>query len=134
VWWLRPLLCYSEYIYDCKLKKYPRNVIDDGHNLYRKCTICAFDRMSSEFFLISSSRKMEDERLSYSINKQSSEAIREINSGIFTCENNRFFPPELLLHNYKCGGYVLCCATVNTYTIVNWKNIRETTTLIVMQK
>jgi len=32
-----------------------------------------------------------------------------------------FFPPELLLHNYKCGGYVPCCVTVNTHTIVNWK-------------
>jgi hypothetical protein len=29
VWWLRPLLCYSEYTYDCKLNKIPRNVIDD---------------------------------------------------------------------------------------------------------
>jgi hypothetical protein len=28
---------------------------------------------------------------------------------------------ELLLHNYKCGGYLPCCATVNTHTIVNWK-------------
>jgi hypothetical protein len=34
-----------------------------------------------------------------------------------------FSPPELLLHNYKCGGvYVPCCVTVNTNTIVNWKN------------
>jgi hypothetical protein len=32
------------------------------------------------------------------------------------------FPPELFLHNYKCGGYVPCCGTVNTHTIVNWKN------------
>jgi len=48
--------------------------------------------------------------------------IREINSGIFTCENLSFFQPELLLHNYKCSGYVPCCATVNTHTIVNWKN------------
>ena len=30
--------------------------------------------------------------------------IREINSGIFTCENISFFPPELLLHSYKCSG------------------------------
>jgi hypothetical protein len=32
--------------------------------------------------------------------------IREINSGIFTYEIRKyqFFPPELLLHNYKCGG------------------------------
>ena len=36
--------------------------------------------------------------------------------------NISFFPPELLLHNYKCGGYVPCCVTVNTHTIVNWKN------------
>jgi hypothetical protein len=48
--------------------------------------------------------------------------IREINSGIFTCENISFFPPELLLHNYKCGGYVPCCVTVNTHTIVIWKH------------
>ena len=27
-----------------------------------------------------------------------------------------FFPPELLLHNYMCGGYVPCCATVNIHT------------------
>ena len=45
--------------------------------------------------------------------------IREINSGIFTCENISLFPPELPLHNYKCGGYVPCCATVNTHAIVN---------------
>jgi hypothetical protein len=32
-----------------------------------------------------------------------------------------FFPPELLLHNYKCGGYVPCYAMVNKHTIVNWK-------------
>ena len=48
--------------------------------------------------------------------------IREINSGIFTCENISFFPPELLLHSYKCSGYVPCCVTVNTHTIVNWTN------------
>jgi hypothetical protein len=51
--------------------------------------------------------------------------IREINSGIFTCENISFFPPELLLHSYTCGGYISCCATVNTYTIVNKKQFRE---------
>ena len=34
----------------------------------------------------------------------------------------QFFPAEPLLHNYKCGGYVPCCVTVNTHTIVNWKN------------
>jgi hypothetical protein len=51
--------------------------------------------------------------------------IREINSGIFTCENISFFPPELLLHSYKCGGYVPCCVTVNTHTIVNWNKFRE---------
>jgi hypothetical protein len=45
--------------------------------------------------------------------------IREINSGIFTCENISFFPPEQLLHNYKCSGYVPCYVTVNTHTIVN---------------
>ena len=36
-----------------------------------------------------------------------------------------FFPPELLLHNYTCGGYVPCCDTGNTHTIVNWKKFRE---------
>ena len=36
--------------------------------------------------------------------------IREINSGI---------SPELLLLNYKCIiGYITCCVTVNTHTIV----------------
>ena len=44
--------------------------------------------------------------------------IREINSGIFTCENIIFFSLELLLHNYKCSGYVPC-VTVNTHVIVN---------------
>jgi hypothetical protein len=29
VWWLRPLLCYGEYMYDFKLKKFQRNVIND---------------------------------------------------------------------------------------------------------
>ena len=43
--------------------------------------------------------------------------IREINSGKY-----QFFPSELLSQNYKCGGYVPCCATVNTHTIVNWKH------------
>jgi hypothetical protein len=51
--------------------------------------------------------------------------FREINSGIFTCENISCFPPELLLHNYKCSGYVPGCATVNTHTLVSWKEIRE---------
>ena len=51
--------------------------------------------------------------------------IREINSGIFTCENISFLPQELLLHNYKCSGDVPCCVTVNTHTIVNWKKIRK---------
>jgi hypothetical protein len=45
--------------------------------------------------------------------------IREINSGIFTCENISFFPPELLLDSNKCGGYMPCYATVNTHTIVS---------------
>jgi hypothetical protein len=48
--------------------------------------------------------------------------IREINSCIFTCENINFSPPKLLVHYYKCGGYVPRCVTVNTHTIVNWKN------------
>jgi hypothetical protein len=33
-----------------------------------------------------------------------------------------FLPPELLVHNYKCSGYVPCCVTVNTHAIVNRKN------------
>ena len=45
--------------------------------------------------------------------------IREINSGIFTYENISFFLPELLLHDYNCSGYIPCCVTVNTHTIVN---------------
>ena len=44
--------------------------------------------------------------------------IREINSDISHVKN-LFFPPELLLHNYKCGGYATCGVTVNTHTIVN---------------
>ena len=36
-----------------------------------------------------------------------------------TCEISVFSLPELLLHNYKCGGYTPCCATVNTHTNVN---------------
>ena len=40
--------------------------------------------------------------------------IREINSGISNVRY-QFFPLELLLHNYKCGGYVPCCVTVNTH-------------------
>ena len=50
------------------------------------------------------------------------EFIREINSGISHVKYQFFFPPELLLHNYKCGGYVPCGVTVNTHTIVNLKN------------
>jgi hypothetical protein len=44
--------------------------------------------------------------------------IREINSEISHMKY-QFFPPELLLHNYKCVGYVPCGVTVNTHTIVN---------------
>jgi hypothetical protein len=34
-----------------------------------------------------------------------------------------FFPVgTTFTQQYKCGGYVPCCATVNTHTIVNWKN------------
>ena len=39
-----------------------------------------------------------------------------------TCKRSVFSPPERLLHNNKCGGYVPCCATVNTHTIVLWNN------------
>jgi hypothetical protein len=45
-------------------------------------------------------------------------------SKILSC-NISFFPPELFLHNYKCGGYVPCCATVNTHTIVNLNNFAK---------
>ena len=42
--------------------------------------------------------------------------IREINSGIFTCENISFFPPELLLYSYKCSGLrPLLCYSEYTY-------------------
>jgi hypothetical protein len=44
--------------------------------------------------------------------------INEINSGISHVKY-QFFPPVLLLHNYKCGGYVSCRATVNTHTTVS---------------
>ena len=44
--------------------------------------------------------------------------IREIHSGIPHVKY-QFFPPELVLHNYKCGGSVPCCCTVNTHTNVN---------------
>ena len=36
--------------------------------------------------------------------------------------NISFFLLKLLSQNYKCGGYVPCCVTVNTHTIVNWKH------------
>ena len=42
--------------------------------------------------------------------------IREINSDISHVKY-QFFPAELLLHNYKCGGYIPCSVTVNTYMI-----------------
>ena len=42
---------------------------------------------------------------------------REINSGISDVRYQFFFSPELLLHNYKYGGYFPGCATVNTHTI-----------------
>jgi hypothetical protein len=45
--------------------------------------------------------------------------IREINSGISHVRYH-FFPPELLLQNDQCGGYVPC-VIVNTHTIVNRK-------------
>jgi hypothetical protein len=44
--------------------------------------------------------------------------IREINSGISHVKYH-FFPTGTTLNNYKCGGYVPCCATVNTHMIVN---------------
>jgi hypothetical protein len=47
--------------------------------------------------------------------------IREINSGISHVKYQFFFQPELLLHNYKCGGCVPC-VTVNTHTIANCNN------------
>jgi hypothetical protein len=42
-----------------------------------------------------------------------------------TCEISVFFSPEILLHNYKCGGCIPCCVTANTHTIVNWKNFAK---------
>ena len=42
-----------------------------------------------------------------------------------TCEISVFFPPELPLHNNKCGGYVPCSVTVNTHSIVNWKHFAK---------
>ena len=48
--------------------------------------------------------------------------IHEINSDISHVKYQGFFQLELLLHNYKCGGYVPCGVTVNTHTIVSWKN------------
>jgi hypothetical protein len=50
--------------------------------------------------------------------------ICEINSGISHVKY-QFIPPELLLHNYKYGGYIPCCVTVNTRTIVTEKNPRN---------
>ena len=44
--------------------------------------------------------------------------IREINSDISHVKY-QFFPPELLLHSYKYGGYVPCGVTVYAHTIVN---------------
>ena len=44
--------------------------------------------------------------------------ILEINSGI-SHVRYQFFPAGTTLNNYKCGGYVPCCVTVNTHTIVN---------------
>jgi hypothetical protein len=32
VWWLCPLWCYSEYIYDCKLKKFRQLLLTLEHN------------------------------------------------------------------------------------------------------
>jgi hypothetical protein len=46
-------------------------------------------------------------------------SIREINSGISHVKYLLFYSSEVLLHNYTCGGYVPCCVTVNTHTIVN---------------
>jgi hypothetical protein len=43
--------------------------------------------------------------------------IREINSGI-SHVIYQFFPAGTTLNNYKCGGYVPCCVTVNKHTIV----------------
>jgi hypothetical protein len=46
----------------------------------------------------------------------------QITSNLSHVKYQFFSPPEILLHNYKCGGDVPCCVTVNTHTIVNWKN------------
>ena len=41
-----------------------------------------------------------------------------------TCEIS-VFPVGTTWQNCKCGGYVPCCVTVNTHTIVSWKQFRE---------
>jgi hypothetical protein len=50
--------------------------------------------------------------------------ISEINSSI-SHVRYQFFSTGTTLQNCKCGGYVPCCVTVNTHTIVNWKKFRE---------
>jgi hypothetical protein len=42
----------------------------------------------------------------------------EINSGI-SHVRYQFSPAGTTLSNYKCGGYIPCCVTVNIYTIVS---------------
>ena len=48
---------------------------------------------------------------------------REIHFGI-SHVRYQYFPSELLLRNYRCGGYV-SCVTMNTQSIVNCKNIQR---------
>ena len=47
--------------------------------------------------------------------------IREIDFGISHVKY-QFFPAGTTLSNYKCGGYVPFCVTVNTCMIVSRKN------------
>ena len=39
MWWLRPLLCYGKYTYDCKLKKFREMLLKDEVLLMVSCPI-----------------------------------------------------------------------------------------------
>jgi hypothetical protein len=45
--------------------------------------------------------------------------IREINSCISHARYQFFFWPNYFYTTIRCGGYVPCCVTVKTHTIVN---------------
>ena len=81
------------------------------------------ENMSHELIIPSSKEIIHLIKITYYIDRcELWGFICEMNYGIFTCKNISFFPPELLLHNYKCSGYVPCCVTVNAHAIVNGKN------------